>query len=292
MRVLALSFVDTDFTTPGAYREYLLQKVGALVGDGQECLLVLPSLTGLYFAYLFGDLGDVSSLNEAVRAFLALPVSWHHELVALHREVAQNFGIWLVTGGTLVRENNHIYHEALLLSPEGDVVGRQRQVYLSRQEKEWGLTRGEDLHVFTVGEYKVGILIGTDAWYPETGRILALQGADLVCHCGALLQGDNHWLQLAGMWQQVQQNQFFCVESQLCSMIAGVEFFATTRVLAPCEMTPEMTGVVVAETPGSGMLGVVLDHVARINVIASYPLLNLLHPIAYGTLACPEGDVL
>jgi predicted amidohydrolase len=287
---MALSFADSDFTTPGAYREYLLEKTPLPAENGAAGLIVLPSMTALFLAYLFGDLGDVGSLDEAVRTFLNLPQSWHDKLQALHQHIARDINSWLVPGTTLTRKTDGIYHEALLLSPEGEMLGHQRQTFLSRQEKQWGLSRGEDLQVFSAGSMKVGIIIGTDGWYPETGRILALQGAELVCHCGALLAGNNRWLQLSGMWQQVQQNQFFCVESQFSGIIAGVDFSGVSQILAPCEMTAEFTGVLAREkVPGDGV-ETLLDPQVRLGVIDRYPLLKLLNPPAYSLLSVSGGD--
>ncbi|MDW7652319.1 MAG: carbon-nitrogen hydrolase family protein [Bacillota bacterium] len=286
---MALSFADSDFTTPGAYREYLLQKVSAATGEFTENLVVLPGMTAVYLAYLFGELGDVPDFAEAIRLYLALPISWHNDLLALQQKVARDASVWMVAGTAFVRENNRLYHEATLLSSAGDIAGRQRQVFLSRKEKALGLSRGEDLHVFTAGDHKIGIIIGTDAWYPETGRILALKGADIICHCGALPAGENRWLQLAGMWQQVQQNQFFCVESQFSSMITNQEFTAESRILAPCEMTAGFTGVLAREQTAGETVQALLNSTDRRRVIDNYPLLKLLHPAAYRPLLTGSG---
>ena len=104
-----------------------------------------------------------------------------------------------------------------------------------------GLARSTSAEVFATPFGTLGIIVGTDAWYPETGRILALSGAGLICHRSRA--GRNHtWLQFAGMWSQVQQNQFFCVESQLCTEIAGYRAGGNTLIHAPCEMTAGSSG--------------------------------------------------
>ena len=284
MHVMALSFADSDFTTPGAYREYLLQTIPPPMEE-TENLVVLPSFTALYLAYLFGDLGDVSGVDEAVHRYLSLPQTWHTDLLTLHQTIARNLSAWLVPGTVFVREEEHTYHQSYLLSPQGNIEGQQRQAFLSRREQTWGLTRGDDLHVFAIGQHNIGIIVGTDAWYPETGRILALKGADVVCHCGAIPAGDNKWRQLAAMWQQVQQNQFFCVESQLNSMLAGEDFSAASQIHAPCEMTAGFTGILSGENI-PGLAHAVLDANSRQSVVNNYPLLKLQNPAAYGPLAC------
>ncbi|MCW3489463.1 carbon-nitrogen hydrolase family protein [Dethiobacter alkaliphilus] len=286
MHVMALSFTDSDFTTPGAYREYLLQTIPST--ENRETLIVLPSFTALYLAYLYGELADMHGLDEATRKFINLPQSWHDDITALQQTIARDLKAWLVPGTTFVRSNGRTYHQSCLISPQGEIIGRQHQAFLSRREQRWGLSRGDDLHVFKAGNYTVGIIIGTDAWYPETGRILALKGADLICHPGAMPAGDNRWRQLAAMWQQVQQNQFFCVESQLNSMIAGEDFAAASQIHAPCEMTEGFTGILAKES-ATGLAHAVLEANTRRKVISNYPLLKLQNPAAYRPLACPGG---
>ncbi len=170
-------------------------------------------------------------------------------------------------------------------------MGWQRQLFLSRAEREMGLVRGTDVKVFETGMGRVGIIVGTDAWYPEVGRVLALKGVDVVCHCGALATGVNKWRQLAGIWQQVQQNQFFCVESQLAACITDKEFAAESLVHAPCEMTDGYEGILARGGLDGLPVTAELDQEKRRQVVDSYPLLKLLNFGAYGEL-CGEvcGD--
>lgn len=288
MRVAALSFGDLDVMSAEGYQQYLRQKLAFLAGE-QHCLTVLPGLAGLFLAFRFGVLGQVQCLNEAVHRVIESAESWEEGFEQIHREAAQSLSTWLVPGSLFVKENGRIYLETILISPGGDVAGRQRQTFLSRREKAWGLSRGTDFSVFETDLGRVGLILGTDAWYPETGRILGLKGADMVCHCGAVPAAENIWRQLAGMWQQVQQNQFFCVESQLCREFAGEAFQAKSLIHAPCEMTDGFTGILASGTDDGLPVTAVLDAQRRKRVIANYPLLKLLNPAAYGPLRQQGG---
>ena len=64
-------------------------------------------------------------------------------------------------------------HRAPLFSPDGDLVLVQLQTHVSDAESQAGMAVGADLAVVDICGHKVGIAIGTDAWYPEVGRILA-----------------------------------------------------------------------------------------------------------------------
>ncbi len=86
------------------------------------------------------------------------------------------------------------------------------------------------------------------------------------------------------MWQQVQQNQFFCVESQLQAVLAGKEFCGESFLHGPCEMTEGLTGILAkAKSPGNPVEGF-LNNEERQKVIAQNSLLKLLNPAAYSPL--------
>lgn len=289
MRVIALNFADADFATPGTYREYMLEKVSPLLTADKTALVVLPAHSALLLAWSFGDLGDVQSLDEAVLQFVQLsswPAAWYEQQQKLAREL----NIWFIPGTVLVRENGRLYHEAPLLNPQGGICGRQKQLFLTQQEKTWGLARGTSAEVFATPFGTLGIIVGTDAWYPETGRILALSGAGLICHPGAVPEENHTWLQFAGMWSQVQQNQFFCVESQLCTEIAGYRAGGNTLIHAPCEMTAGSSGILARGGQDGGPVVAELDEERRREVISRYPLLKLLQPEAYSPIYPEKGE--
>ena len=90
------------------------------------------------------------------------------------------------------------------------------------------------------------------------------------------------------MWQQVQQNQFFCLESQLTAAFAGIEFAAESMVHAPCEMTQGYTGILARGGSDGDPVEAELDFGQLREVVGGYPLLKLLNATAYMGL-CGEG---
>ena len=41
--------------------------------------------------------------------------------------------------------------------------------------------RGSTFEVITLGKVKIGIVICFESWFPESYRLLALQGAQIIC---------------------------------------------------------------------------------------------------------------
>jgi predicted amidohydrolase len=279
----ALSLRGGHFHSRESYGKY----IGEIAAENSHrpALLVLPAHNALFCALSWGDLGASTVFKAAGAAFWELIRSnnyWYEQFLELHAALARKHKVHLVSGTILeIAEDGLLYHSAHLFSPEGALLGLQRQTHLSRTEKDFGFSRGVEVNVFSTPIGKLGIVVGADAWYPEVGRILALQGAEIVCHCGAALSGSHPVQQLAGMWAQVQQNQFFCVESQLATDIAGTTFGAQSAIHAPCEMTDGKTGFLARDESGAGVLRAILDQQARHAVIDAYPILKHLNPDAY-----------
>lgn len=96
------------------------------------------------------------------------------------RALCQRLDCHLVTGFN-ERDGEHLYNSAVLLNPWG-YVGRYRKLHLFLNEKDYFRPGDEGLPVFDVGLCRVGILVCFDWIFPEAWRVLALKGADVVCH--------------------------------------------------------------------------------------------------------------
>jgi predicted amidohydrolase len=79
------------------------------------------------------------------------------------------------------REGDYVFNAAVLMNREGNLVGKYRKVHPHwRTEVERGCTPGDKFPVFKTDFGTVGVIICNDSWFPETSRILALKGADII----------------------------------------------------------------------------------------------------------------
>lgn len=94
--------------------------------------------------------------------------------------LCQEHGCHIVSGFN-ERDGERLYNSAVLVGPQG-YIGRYRKLHLFMAEKDHFEPGNAGLPVFDVGPYRVGMLVCFDWLFPEVWRVLALKGADILCH--------------------------------------------------------------------------------------------------------------
>lgn len=94
-------------------------------------------------------------------------------------ELAKRHNLYIVAG-LYERAGHLVYNVAVLLGPEGDVVGKYRKVVLPRDEVASGVAPGNDYPVFDTRFGKVGMMICYDGFFPEVARRLTMRGAEVI----------------------------------------------------------------------------------------------------------------
>lgn len=96
---------------------------------------------------------------------------------------AADFSTHIVFGlVTKEKVESVIYNAAILVGPDGEMLGEYRKLHLPGEER-LAFRPGYRLPVFETTFGQIGILIGWDLAFPEAARSLALDGADLLCVC-------------------------------------------------------------------------------------------------------------
>jgi predicted amidohydrolase len=86
-----------------------------------------------------------------------------------------------IVSGFNERDGERCYNSAVLIGPSG-YLGRYRKLHLFLNEKDLFEPGDVGLPVFDIGLCKLGMLVCFDWMFPEAWRILALKGADVICH--------------------------------------------------------------------------------------------------------------
>ena len=119
-----------------------------------------------------------------------------------------------IVAGLIEREKHLIYNVAVLVGPDGKVVGKYRKVTLPRGEIEGGVTPGDDYPVFQTRFGKVGMMVCYDGFFPEVARELSNRGAEVIAWpvwgCNPLLGSaracENHVYVLSSTYTDVSSN--------------------------------------------------------------------------------------
>jgi predicted amidohydrolase len=94
--------------------------------------------------------------------------------------LSKNYDTFLVSG-FIERENDKLYNSAVLIGKDG-LIGKYRKLHLFMNEWDIFEKGNLGLPVFDVGHLRIGMLVCFDWIFPEAWRILALKGAEIICH--------------------------------------------------------------------------------------------------------------
>ena len=77
--------------------------------------------------------------------------------------------------------DGRLFNTTWIIGDDGEVSGKYRKVHVTLSERQdKGLSAGDEFPVFSLCGLKVGIMTCYDGYFPETARILALQGAQVI----------------------------------------------------------------------------------------------------------------
>jgi predicted amidohydrolase len=85
-----------------------------------------------------------------------------------------------VVAGLYEKAGHLVYNVAVLLGPDGTVVGKFRKVTLPTGEVDAGVAPGAEYPVFQTRFGKVGMMVCYDGFFPEVARELSNRGAEVI----------------------------------------------------------------------------------------------------------------
>jgi predicted amidohydrolase len=78
------------------------------------------------------------------------------------------------------RSGHLVFNSAVLLGPDGALIGKYRKVCLPHSEVEKGVAPGGEYPVFDTAFGKVGLMVCYDGFFPEVARALTAKGAEII----------------------------------------------------------------------------------------------------------------
>ncbi|GCE47374.1 putative amidohydrolase [Thermosporothrix hazakensis] len=160
--------------------EALGNLIRAVIKDsGPACpdVLVLPELLlpGPLPREQQGNLSDEEYRNYIQRGAIQIPGPETAAFATLAEELQLSMVL-----GVAEYADGHYYNSVVLIDPEG-VYGTYRKLHLTERDRLWATPGNAGLPTFDTPSGRIGLTTGYDALFPETIRVLASKGADLVC---------------------------------------------------------------------------------------------------------------
>lgn len=145
--------------------------------------------------------------NEAMFA-RARPVG-EHPAVAAMQAIAAELNVYIPTS-FFERDGQHHYNSLAMIDDKGGLMGVYRKSHIpdgpGYQEKYYFRPGNSGFKVWPTKYGTIGVGICWDQWYPETARIMALMGADMLFYPTAI--GSEPYdpdLDTSRMWRRAMQ---------------------------------------------------------------------------------------
>lgn len=226
-------------------------------GAAASCELVVFPELGLttFFPRWFLDAGETAAIaGDTTELDSFYETSMPNEATQPLFDEAKRLGIGFSLGYAELTSDGHRYNTTILVERDGSVVGRFRKVHIpgheehepwrefQHLERRYFEESNEGFPVFTAFDGVVGMATCNDRRWPETYRVMGLQGVELVLigyntplHYApdptqnALAGFHNHLVMQAGAYQ----NGTWVVGVAKGGTEEGVESLAQSAIIAP-----------------------------------------------------------
>ncbi|CAN5321536.1 N-carbamoylputrescine amidase [soil metagenome] len=145
--------------------------------------------------------------DEALFA-TAAPLATHPAVLAM-QTLAKELGIYIPTS-FFERDGQHYYNTLAMIDDEGAIMGVYRKSHIpdgpGYEEKYYFRPGNSGFKVWETKYGTIGVGICWDQWYPESARVMALMGAEILFYPTAIgSEPYDEGLDTSRMWRRAMQ---------------------------------------------------------------------------------------
>lgn len=253
--------VETAVYQPNAEGEDAIGEAAAAVraaaAAGVE-LLVLPEL----FCFADGLVGDTATAVDRSR----------QAIEALADACSAGGGCYVVT--SLVEPTDGGYqHTGVVIGPQA-LVARQPQLHYCARHAAWATRFGEEIMVARLPWGQLAVVVGDDSIYPESFRLAALAGAEVVALPMQLME---RWELETGLRERAAENRVCLVAASRPSELGAGAIMTLPKdftLMTPWETRPFdgilSTPIVTLADPAPGLTRAIIHPANAQNKQVSY----------------------
>jgi N-carbamoylputrescine amidase len=136
---------------------------------------------------------------------LARPLAEHPSVIAMQK-LAKALKVVIPTS-FFERDGHHYYNTMAMVDADGEIMGTYRKSHIpdgpGYEEKFYFRPGNNGFKVWDVAGARIGVGICWDQWYPETARVLALMGAEMLLFPTAIgSEPKDEGLDTSRMWRR------------------------------------------------------------------------------------------
>jgi predicted amidohydrolase len=217
-----------------------IEKIESLLPSAEKAdLVVLPELANS--GYNFATREDALKCSEEISKsrFIEYLIS---------RAAKQN---QYIVAGLNERVGEELFNTSVIVGPKG-YMGKYQKIHLFLNEKDIFKPGEAGLPVFDIGFGKTSMLICFDYIFPEVWRIIAMKGADIICHPSNLITTNAQKCIPA----QAFMNKVFIITSNRYGTEGDITFSGKSFITNP---DAEIIDVAVAENDAVSVVGIDLS---------------------------------
>lgn len=201
-----------------------LAAIGTAADRGAE-LIVLPELCNS--GYVFESRDEAYALSEDAAAGPSVQ-GWKQ--IAAARRLH-------IVAGLNERDGDVIYNSAVVIGPDG-VLGKFRKMHLWGAENLFFAKGNLGLPIFGTPFGRLATFICYDGWFPESYRLCAVQGADIVCiptNWVPMPEQPDHGLAMANVlvMAAAHSNSVFVAAADRVGVERGQPFVGRSLIVRP-----------------------------------------------------------
>jgi len=186
--------------------------------------------------------------GEMNRLLNNAPEALYEAYVDLFSAAALKFKTTIVAGSLNLRvsEEANSKHVCFVFGPDGQIIGQQEKIHLTVEEMNF-CQAGESFNAIETEVGRIGIMIGQDVLFPESGRLLAYQKSDILINVAACDGPTSFYQARHAFLARLNENELVGAQSCLIGpnrlTSSGQDFVGKSGIFTTIPLSPRLDGI-------------------------------------------------